>query len=193
MIQYKDNNNYSKSNNDEAQFGLRKTHSWFSYLAHASPRQKFVCRPTPNSICWVAVPLPAVTHGMFPMGTMDRTCCFYDLSYQEKTQICHYVVTAGVNMLIDRCLRAWQQNICCHLVVTRSIYIFSIVYVHVWQRDDKNAKNKTLWRSVFSRSCGSIRWTRKYNKTVGWRNKDVSWQPYCIFKRNKDIFVCVDE
>ena len=27
----------------------------------------------------------------------------------------------------------------------------------------------------------------KYNKGVGWRNKDVSWQPYCIRERNKDI------
>ena len=28
----------------------------------------------------------------------------------------------------------------------------------------------------------------QYNKGVSWRNKDVSWQPYCIFKRYKDIF-----
>ena len=27
----------------------------------------------------------------------------------------------------------------------------------------------------------------KYNKGAGWRNKAVSWQPYCICKRNKGI------
>ena len=191
MIQYKDNNYYSKSNNDEAQFGLRKNHSWFSYLAHASPRQKFVCRPAPNSTCWVAVPLPAVTHGVFPMETMDRTCCFYDLSYQEKTQIWHYVVTAGVNRLIDMCLRVWQQNICCHTVVTSfsrpQFVYFQLVMLKVWQRDGVTIKKQTLERSLFSFSCSFICCAQKYNKGVGWRNKDVSWQPYCIFRRNKDI------
>ena len=27
----------------------------------------------------------------------------------------------------------------------------------------------------------------KYNKGAGWRNKDVSWQPYCVWKRYKGI------
>ena len=133
----------------------------------------------------------AVTHGVFPMGTMDRTCCFYDLSYQEKTQICHYVVTAGVNMLIDRCLRMWQQNICCHTVVTslsrQQFVYFQLVMLKVWQLDGVTIKKQTLERSLFSLSCGFICCAQKYNKGVGWRNKDVSWQPYCIFRRNKDI------
>ena len=49
-------------------------------------------------------------------------------------------------------------------------------------------EKQTLWRSVYSLSCGLICRAQKYNKGVSWRNKDVSWQPYCIFRRYKDIF-----
>lgn len=51
MIQYKDNNYYSKSNNDEAQFGLRKTiHDFFISRTHPLVKSLYVGpRPTPRA------------------------------------------------------------------------------------------------------------------------------------------------
>ena len=64
---------------------------------------------------------------------------------------------------------------------------FQLVILKVWRRDGVTTKKHTLERSVFSLSCGPICRAHKYNKGASWRNKDVNWQPYCIFKRTKDI------
>ena len=60
-------------------------------------------------------------------------------------------------------------------------------YFKVWQRDDVTTLKELLEKHQMLQILYHYNWSLGYNKGVSWRNKDASWPPYCIFKRNKDI------
>lgn len=74
----------------------------------------------------------------------------------------------------------------CHAHNTN--YLKALI-IKVWQRDDVTTVKEQQEKSQILQILYRYNWLLRYNKGVSWHNKDASWQPYCIFKRNKDIHI----
>ena len=55
--------------------------------------------------------------------------------------------------------------------------------VTTWQHKKQHPGKRKM-----SSICDCVSYRCNYNKGLGWRNKNVSWQAYCIRKHNKDIY-----
>ena len=139
------------------------------------------------------IPTPAASHwkrggsGLHSRGGGNRI----SLPYQKKHVFCCHVVTRKITHWYTTSQARDNKTFVVALlsrVVTIIIHTFSGSYtksVTMWRRDNK----KSIYRE---REIPPISHfpprSRCHNKRVSWRNKAVGWHPYCISKRNKDIY-----